>query len=477
MDIYGSVHIYNSNAKYNSNLISLGSIHKSIDKFDLNSLINNRNYVLKNGQYAITLDDYKLYYYNSVGKSWTKFNNYDISQNKPIRILTDDCVISSEDHGKVLINLGITKDITLILPLITDFIDITIVQFESYKINIKTDNERNIINSIYNEINLTSVGSVNFIHLIGIIYNWIVGGKSDAFELSCVPSSIIIDGGNIGVSSGSYDYLFRSIDYYDISNASDSLLFGNLTFGRDRIGAMSTGLNNRGIFGPGCLYYCSTFDYVNISTPGDAVTFGECNYNLNDDATRSCTDNGINHRGIIVGGNGTYGLQIQYIATNILSNSDLFGTLLYSRNWSALLSNDINNKGLILFGSELTTSIESINIRSLGNAVDFGSASHIGSGKSATSNGINNIGIIGGTSHDIYSMSSIAISTNSDSVYFGDLSTNLVDGDATSNKIRNRAVFCNFGNIEYVNIVQLSNSSFFGNLTYNSGGHGCCSNS
>ena len=77
---------------------------------------------------------------------------------------------------------------------------------------------------------------------------------------------------NLIAFAGGYCYgSLNTIDYITISTPSNAIDFGNLTIKRRQLAATSNGTYNRGIFGGGC----NVIDYMTISTLGNAIDFGD----------------------------------------------------------------------------------------------------------------------------------------------------------------------------------------------------------
>jgi len=283
--------------------------------------------------------------------------------------------------------------------------------------------------------------------------------------------------GDRGVFGGS-DY--ATIDYITISSPGNALDFGDLTVDRSRLAATSNGINDRGVFGGGMQNYSggtnhyNVIDYITISTIGDAIDFGNLSSVRSDLAA---TSNGTNNRGVFGGGyiNSNYTNVIDYIDISSLGNASHFGNLTEAREELAATSNGTNDRGVFGGGDWSSNIIDYITISTPGTAIDFGDLQLVRSGLAATSNGIYDRGVFGGgynngsTSFIDY----VIISTPANATHFGSLTVGRSDLAATSNGTNDRGVFgggYNNGSgsqniIDYITISSPGNAIDFGDLT------------
>lgn len=97
-------------------------------------------------------------------------------------------------------------------------------------------------------------------------------------------------GGRGVFGGGSTSSNYNNIDYITISTPGNAIDFGDLTVIRNNTQATSNGTNNRGIFGNGYSgSYASNnvIDYVNINIPSNAINFGILTVSRNNAGTIS----------------------------------------------------------------------------------------------------------------------------------------------------------------------------------------------
>ena len=158
------------------------------------------------------------------------------------------------------------------------------------------------------------------------------------------------------------------IDYIEMSTKGDALDFGDLFSGRYSPGAVSNGV--RAVWGGGNTPNKSVIDFVNIAAKGDAIRFGELTA-----ARRNCAGGSFsnNVRGCFCGGQTPAFLTvIDYITIASEGNAIDFGSLSTKRARPA--SSSTNTRGVMAGGlnPSALNSIEYVNITSTGDAQDFG---------------------------------------------------------------------------------------------------------
>jgi|19_taG_2_1085344.scaffolds.fasta_scaffold34313_2 hypothetical protein len=232
-----------------------------------------------------------------------------------------------------------------------------------------------------------------------------------------------------------------------------------------------------GLFANGYRYPTpqDTIDWVTISSAGDASDFGDDRQNRSGGAG---TDNGVNARGILIGGylvtGDEYSMLISYVTITSAGNAADFGDTSNIKYQTAGLSNGTNDRG-IAYGSNRP--IDYVTISSTGNAADFGdtysSASQRGSG---ISNGTNERGVIpvgfrDGTNTNFIDY--ITISSLGDGADFGDLSVGRENTSGMSNGTSERGVIAGGSSsnvIDYITISSTGDASDFGDCV-DSGGN------
>ena len=158
------------------------------------------------------------------------------------------------------------------------------------------------------------------------------------------------------------------IDYIEMSTKGDALDFGDLFSGRYSAAAVSNGV--RAVWGGGNTPNKSVIDFVNIAAKGDAIRFGELTA-----ARRNCAGGSFsnNVRGCFCGGQTPAFLTvIDYITIASEGNAIDFGSLSTKRARPA--SSSTNTRGVMAGGlnPSALNSIEYVNITSTGDAQDFG---------------------------------------------------------------------------------------------------------
>ena len=158
------------------------------------------------------------------------------------------------------------------------------------------------------------------------------------------------------------------IDYIEMSTKGDALDFGNLFTGRYSAGAVSNGV--RAVWGGGNTPDKSIIDFVNIAAKGNAVFFGDLTYARRNAAGASFSNN---VRGVFAGGrHPTVIGEIDYITIASEGNAIYFGDLTVARQRSA--GSSTQTRGIWAGGLNPSTVdvIDYVNITSTGNAQDFG---------------------------------------------------------------------------------------------------------
>jgi hypothetical protein len=157
------------------------------------------------------------------------------------------------------------------------------------------------------------------------------------------------------------------MDYVELSTLGDALDFGDTITGRGGCGSFSS--STRGVIGGGISPVMQTdAEFVTIASKGNAVRFGE----LTNGVSYGGASNSI--RGIFTsaGAAPTYnGIAYQYITIASEGNAEYFGDMI-----SALKGAGTSNQTRAVFGggsspAKLNT-LEYLTITSTGNAIDFG---------------------------------------------------------------------------------------------------------
>jgi len=260
------------------------------------------------------------------------------------------------------------------------------------------------------------------------------------------------------------------MDYITISTPGDAADFGDLTVGRHAPGATSNGATDRGIWGgghtPGSNNWQNFIDYVTISTPANAIDFGDLTVKEYYTAANS---NGTNDRGVFGGGVGSVQNIIEYVTISTPGNATDFGDLTTARGYLASTSNATNDRGIWGGGYLSTNVIDYITISTPGNATDFGDLTLTRYTIAATSNGTNDRGIFGGSEGSANIIDYVTISSTGNATDFGDMTVGRNSPGATSNGTSNRGVFggghVTTNIIDYVTISTPGDATDFGDLT------------
>jgi len=230
-----------------------------------------------------------------------------------------------------------------------------------------------------------------------------------------------------------------TIDYINISSTGNAQDFGILTTARNNISSCSS--NIRGVFGGGgaAVSYFNTIDYVTIASQGNAISFGTLS-TTNRAYASACSSS---TRGLFGGGYTTSPANavvnvIDYIQFSTLGNAVDFGDLFTGRYSVASLSSStraIWGGGSAPSGNSPSNLIDFVTISSTGNAVKFGELTTKRWGVSGCSNSVRGLFAGGGISQPTFInlIDYVTIASTGNATYFGDLteSKNRSSGCAT----------------------------------------------
>ena len=261
------------------------------------------------------------------------------------------------------------------------------------------------------------------------------------------------------------------IEYINISSTGNTVSFGQLTQARRLLSSCSS--STRGVFGggyaPGTV---NTIDYVTISSTGNATSFGilsQVRYGLGacSNSTRGIFNAGYSP---VVPGGATN--TVDYITIASTGNAVSFGNLTTSR-WYASSSSS-PTRGITAGGATPAASnvIDYVTISSLGNGTSFGSLSQARYGLSSCANATRSL-FAGGQTPSSYfnTIEYVTIATLGNAVNFGSLT--VTRGYLASCSSSIRGVFGGgyaspgatvFNTIDYVTILTQGNAVSFGNL-------------
>jgi hypothetical protein len=296
--------------------------------------------------------------------------------------------------------------------------------------------------------------------------------------------------GDIGLFAGGNDYL-ENIQYFDIASTGNTNVFGELTIGRELLGAAAS--STRAIFAGGnspTLTNFSTIDYVTIASAGNAEFFGFLSQTRRE--LSGCSNDTYAH----FGGGYTPGwsTRIDRVTIATTGNSTNYGTLSDTRiQYGACAS---PTRGYFGGGYENTptpssvrNTIDSLSFTSGGTAADFGDLTVSRAGLTAASNPVRGL-FAGGTSAPNFDRNSgryeidyITFESTGASTDFGDLTQNRTYLAGTSSPTR--AVFAGgqrpspsnvTTQMDYVSFDTRGNAATFGSLTRSYRDHAGTSN-
>jgi len=273
---------------------------------------------------------------------------------------------------------------------------------------------------------------------------------------------VLVGGGQIETP---YDQV-KTIDYIDISTQGNAVNFGDLTLGRRSMGAFAS--STRGIWGGGRSQEpgwteSDVLDYVTLASGGNAIDFGNriaAEYSMG--GLSSST------RGLIFGGSPASD-DIHYTTIATLGNETDFGSLSVGRRYPAGCASP--TRGLMGGGHpDSKTSIEYITIASVGNAKDFGDLSVGRYGLTSFSNftrGLFTAGSGGGGQN----VDQVTIASTGNAQHFGDLSVNRLYAMGASSQTRGLTMGGSdpasvyLSSMDATNIDSGGSSTAFGDLT------------
>ena len=179
------------------------------------------------------------------------------------------------------------------------------------------------------------------------------------------------------------------IDFITISTGGNGLKFGDLSQLRDQMGSCASstrGLFAGGLITPSPVTLTNIIDYVNISSTGNAVDFGDL-LQGGSDGIRRCGGLSNATRGLFAGGESTPTGQkdiISFITMASLGDAQDFGDLSDGASQS---DNGASSsvRGVFHLTSPANTTLHFLTINTLGNSNDFGDMT-----SSSTLNGLSN---------------------------------------------------------------------------------------
>lgn len=255
--------------------------------------------------------------------------------------------------------------------------------------------------------------------------------------------------------------LVSNIDYIQISTLGNAVNFGNLLVLRQNPGACSSSI--RGIFAGGeTPANVNNIEYITIASEGNAIDFGDLL-----SASRYRAGCSSSTRGLFAGG----GINvIEYVSISTLGNSIDFGDLINSHFNSGACSSP--TRGIFADSQQAVNTIQFVTIASTGNALYFGDLTHTNQydANRCCSNSIRGLNFGGSQSPFFLNVIDyITIATLGNAVRFGDLTQGRTSSSGTASQTR--GVFAGgstptrVNTIDYVTIATTGNAQDFSDLS------------
>ena len=209
------------------------------------------------------------------------------------------------------------------------------------------------------------------------------------------------------------------IDYVNISSTGNAIDFGNLTVARSNLASCSS--STRGLwaggYGPGRR---DTIDFVTISSTGNATDFGNLVGTRWDPGGLSNETRGVFASGSPSGSEGAGSNIIEYVTIASTGNTQDFGDLPRAEQYVNGASSTVRG----LFGGGASNVIDFITIATLGNSQDFGDLTYDMRRGSAGSGKVRAI-FAGGRDHPSSTITNnidfVTIASTGNAQNFGDL--------------------------------------------------------
>ena len=251
-----------------------------------------------------------------------------------------------------------------------------------------------------------------------------------------------------------------TIDYVTISTPGNAVDFGDLSVPRASMGSCSNG--TRGLFGGDS----TVIDYVTIATSGGTATdFGDLTVGRN--LLAACSDG---TKGVWGGGDAgsSYSNVLDYVIIETPANATDFGDLGYTRGYLGACSNGTRGVWAGGYNGSNLNAMGYVTIATPSNSTDFGDLTVARRNLAACGDGTKGVWGGGHTSGSVNTMDYVNVATTGNATDFGDLSVarsalgscsdgtkGLWAGGTTSDVI------------DYVTLSTTSNAVDFGNLVAN----------
>ena len=278
------------------------------------------------------------------------------------------------------------------------------------------------------------------------------------------PAAIGLFGGGIGDGSPRYNTV---IQYINIASTGNTVIFGDLSVGRDYIASGGFASSTRGVFAGGYTGADSdVIDFVTFSTKGKATDFGNLTTARYSGTAFSNSTRGVTGGGVVSSsGNSDV---IEYVTIASAGNGTDFGDLSAGK-WAiggtASTTRGIFHKGNTSGGN--INVIEYITIASTGNVTDFGDSGAVGYGSVGASSSTR--GVFGGSNTGFGTanvIEYITIASTGNATDFGDLTLTKEFAPAVSSGTR--AVWGSGSTssnvMDYITIASTGNAQDFGDM-------------
>ena len=283
------------------------------------------------------------------------------------------------------------------------------------------------------------------------------------FTVSGASGRAVVGGGYNGSSA------MDVIEFFNISTQGNAQYFGDLSLARFQHGSCSS--STRGLWCGGAPA-TNRIDYVTIPSAGNAIEFGESTLTLSQrHGGLSSSTRGIFNSGLQSSPTTVTSDVIEYVQISTIGNALDFGNLSKAR--FDLATSASPTRGIFASGfneNDLASInvIDFITISSLGDAKDFGDISVKRRGIAGASNSVRGIFAGGATpSVVVDTIDYITIASSGNAVDFGKLSTMKAACKLASSNTRAVIVGSNdnTNTIEYVTIATTGNAQDFGDLS------------
>ena len=274
------------------------------------------------------------------------------------------------------------------------------------------------------------------------------------------PAAIGLFGGGLGDGSPRYNTV---IQYINIASTGNTVIFGDLSVGRDYMASGGFASSTRGVFAGGYTGSDSdVIDYVTFSTKGKATDFGNLTTARYGGTAFSNNTRGITGGGVVSGsGNSDV---IEYVTIASAGNGTDFGDLSAGK-WG-IGGTASTTRGIFHGGITSTNVIEYVTIASAGNATDFGDSGATGYGAAGASSSTR--GVFGGRNNEGTTnvIEYITIASTGNATDFGDLTVTKEFAPAVSSGTR--AVWGSGSTssnvMDYITIASTGNAQDFGDM-------------